>query len=634
MTFSSPDSKRESRRRGWAARVAPVVLAAMAFCVGATSQAQVPSFGGLDGSGFDFGASGGSSELTLKASFTVTEGTREGVVSVEATVIDGWHLFSLTPREGSMPTRLSLGESKDVKLAGEFTTPSAPEILVTEFGTTQEEHHGVVVFSAPLELAEGVDPETLTFTINFDGQTCTDFVPDSTNGECIPINKTLQAEFAGFEKAAEAAKKLAAAPKAKKKLSSQTLGIVVLFGLVGGFLLNFMPCVLPVVGLKILSFAEQAGQNRGRILALNLWFSAGLLSVFLVLGTMAALLQMSWGEQFTQGWFKLTMISVVFAMALSFLGVWEIPLPGFIGTGKANDLQAKEGAAGAFAKGIFTTLLATPCSGPFLGPVFAYTLSQPPIVTYLIFGSVGVGMSLPYLVVGLQPGLVKMLPKPGAWMETFKEFMAFVLLATVVFLFTTLSAKQFLPTLGILFGIWFACWIVGQIKFTWTANQKIRVWALAVTAAIGLGFLSTILLREHPPILPWTPYSESSLTSAQDDGKTIMVDFTAQWCLTCKYNYYRTIDTAEILEVVKELDVVPMLADWTDKNPEIKSKLTELSSASIPLLAIYPAGRRDEPIILRDVITKKQLIEALREAGASEQGVADDKVAARQTAAR
>ncbi|MFP6677146.1 MAG: thioredoxin family protein [Pirellulaceae bacterium] len=587
------------------------------------THAQPPSFGELGGLGeglSPFGPLGGfgSEQATHEATFTITEGTLEGVISVEMTVIPGWHTFSLTQGDGALPSELSLGKSADYELAGEFTSQPGPD-LHAEFGNILEMHRGTVVFSAPLRISEGVDPEQLEIQVEYNGQVCTDTIEGSDVGQCVPLSATLTATFASYEKADVAAAKLEGGKRTlvHQPLSAKTLAVFVAFGLMGGLILNLMPCVLPVVGLKILSFAEQAGHARGRVLALNLWFSAGLIAVFMVLATLAAALQMSWGEQFTHGWFKLSLICVVFAMALSFLGVWEIPLPGFVGIGKANDLQAKEGPAGAFFKGVFTTILATPCSGPFLGPVFAYTATQPPLVTYLIFGSVGVGMASPYIAVGLQPKLVKMLPKPGAWMETFKQFMAFVLLATVVFLFTTIKNVEFLPTLATLFGIWFACWMIGRIEFTATRNQKLRGWAMALCAAVLIGGGSFRLLGEHEAVLPWTDYSSDSLASAQEEGKTVMVDFTAQWCLTCKMNYYWTIDTDDVLDVVEELDVVPMLADWTDRSEEIKSKLLELNSNSIPLLAIYPANRPDEPIILRDVISKKTLIDALREAGPS-----------------
>jgi thiol:disulfide interchange protein len=177
--------------------------------------------------------------------------------------------------------------------------------------------------------------------------------------------------------------------------------------------------------------------------------------------------QQAWGEHFTLPWFKVALTGLVFAMALSFLGVWEIPIPGFVGTGRAGKLQAEEGPGGAFFKGVFTTILATPCSGPFLGPLFAFLLKQPPYVTYLVFGAVGLGMASPYLIVGAFPKLIRFLPKPGAWMETFQQLMGFLLLATVVYLFWTMTSTYFVPTLTLLLvGLWPACWWIGRTPLT------------------------------------------------------------------------------------------------------------------------------------------------------------------------
>ena len=166
------------------------------------------------------------------------------------------------------------------------------------------------------------------------------------------------------------------------------------------------------------------------------------------------------------------MTAMVFVMALSFLGVWEIPIPGFVGAGRVNQLQTQEGPSGAFFKGVFTTILATPCSGPFLGPVFGYLLKQPPYMAYWIFGAVGLGMASPYLAIGAYPKLVGRLPKPGAWMETVQQLMGFLLLATVVYLFNTLTPRYVVPTLAFLVGLWFACWWVGRAQLRATGHWR------------------------------------------------------------------------------------------------------------------------------------------------------------------
>lgn len=386
------------------------------------------------------------------------------------------------------------------------------------------------------------------------------------------------------------------------------------FGLLGGLILNLMPCVLPVIGLKILAFVQQAGQRRSRILALNLWFTLGLLGVFFLLATAAAFANLSWGQQFTYTWFKVAMVVVVFAFALSFLNVWEVPIPGFAQSSTTTRLQHQEGAAGAFFKGVFTTLLATPCSGPFLGPVFAYTLTQPPLVTYVLFLSVGLGMASPYLLVGLFPGLIRWLPKPGEWMETFKQLMGFVLLGTVVYLFSTIPGEYFIPTLALVMGVWFACWVIGRVPPYEPVRRQLRAWALGVTAAGAVGWFSFQYLGPARHLFEWQPFQPEAIARLQQEGKTVMVDFTADWCLTCQANFRFAINTPRVQRIVQQQGVVAMLADWTDQNDTIKQKLAELNANSIPLLAIYPAHKPGEVIVLRDALLEQQVVEALERA--------------------
>jgi thiol:disulfide interchange protein len=418
-----------------------------------------------------------------------------------------------------------------------------------------------------------------------------------------------------------------APPSAAPAASGPTplsLAAILVSAFVGGLLLNLMPCVLPVIGLKMFSFMEQAGENRRRVLLLNLWYTLGLLSVFLALATLAVAADLGirdqnldWGEQFSSSSFNIAMAGLVFVMALSFLGVWDIPIPGFVGSGKAAELATREGATGAFAKGAMSTVLATPCSGPFLGPVFGFTLSQPVWITYLIFACVGLGMASPYLVIGAFPRLIRLLPKPGAWMDTFKQIMGFLLLGTVVFIFTFLKKDYVVPTFALLIGLWFACWLIGRTPITAPPTRKIRAWAGAAAVAGAVGLFAFTMLTPGEQLLPWKPFSREELTRLSAQGKTVMVDFTADWCLTCKVNLKLAVNTHDVLQEVRKNDVVPLLADWTDGSPEIKDVLTSLGSRSIPVLAIYPASRPHQPIVLRDVISKSQIIDALREAGPS-----------------
>jgi thiol:disulfide interchange protein len=411
-----------------------------------------------------------------------------------------------------------------------------------------------------------------------------------------------------------------------------TLPRALLYGLLGGLILNLMPCVLPVLGLKLMSFAQQTGRERQAVFSMNLWYCAGVFAVFFALATASvaaniglASTNLGWGQQFQFVEFRIAMIGIVFAFALSFLGVWEIPIPGFIGE-QAGHVQTKEGPAGAFLKGVLGTVLATPCSGPFLGPVFGFTLTQPTAVTYAVFAAIATGMALPYILVGVFPGLVRFLPRPGAWMATFKELLGFVMLGTVAYLFSMLRQQPawFVPTFVMLIGIWMGCWWVGrQQERQGVAGFGRWVQAAALVAAVGTA--SFFWLGPHGlrrSLIDWQqPFSVEELATHRRVGATVLVDFTADWCPTCTTNLLTAIETRKVADVIRRNKVVPILADFTDRAPEINQFLASMGSSSIPFLVIFPGGDPGgpprEPIVLRDAITESQLLAALEQAGPS-----------------
>jgi suppressor for copper-sensitivity B len=392
---------------------------------------------------------------------------------------------------------------------------------------------------------------------------------------------------------------------------------LLVFAFIGGVILNFMPCVLPVVGLKVMSFVKQAGEDRGRILKLNIVYMLGILSVFAILAGLAVLLNFSWGQQFTFIEVKLGLTVLLFALALSYLGVWEIPAPSFAAGKKSQELEGREGYVGAFSKGAFATILATPCSGPLLGYIFGTTFGLSPAQTIVVIMTVGFGMSVPYLIIGARPELVSWLPKPGAWMETLKEFLAFLFLGTVAFFFAGFSDEHKLPVFITLIGVWFGCWIIGKVP-NWASFQKrVTAWTAGIVSAAVIG-IAAFQLTGGEATLQWVDYDEQQLAKLQDEGRTVMIDFTADWCVNCIVNYEVAIDTEETRKLLAELNAVPMIADWSDKsNTAIPAKLQELKSRSIPVLAIYPGSRPNQPIILRDLVSQSSVLEALRRAGPS-----------------
>ena len=541
--------------------------------------------------------------VTVEGQFTVPTKEVPARLFITAQMAPDWHVYSITQAPGGPKrTKIKLDPSKSYELLGDFEPYPRPEKkkegIWLDPNLITETHHDSVTWYAPITLAAGVDPAGLQITGQVYAQAC-----HAQRGCRMPEDFRFAAVLgSGIE-----------VPR-QPSLDVGKLIVQLCLALLGGLILNLMPCVLPVISLKLMSFLDQAGESRARVFALNVWYALGLLSVFMVLAMLAASAGLAWGEQFTLPWFKVTMIGLVFVMALSFLGVWEIPIPGFVGSGQAGKLQVKEGAGGAFFKGVFATILATPCSGPFLGPVFGYLLEQPPFVAYWVFGAVALGMASPYLLVGAFPRLIRFLPRPGPWMDTFKQLMGFFLLGTVVYLFSATTEKYFVPTLALLVGLWFGCWLIGRTPLTASPQHRLTVWAGGILAPILVGlFAFTVLFWE--PIIPWRPFSPEALAVARAEGKTVMVDFTADWCPNCKTNSKVAIEREEVLAVVEKNRVVPLLADWTDESPVIKRALNDLGANSIPVLAIWPPG--GEAIVLKDLLTKGQVVDALTKAGPS-----------------
>ncbi len=422
------------------------------------------------------------------------------------------------------------------------------------------------------------------------------------------------------------------------------------FAFLGGLILNLMPCVLPVVGLKILSFVEQGHHDRLHVFRLNLWYTIGLMSVFLALATLPVVYQVafnqtySWGQQFGDPRFTIPLVAIVFAMALAMLGVWEIPIPGFVGGRKAHDLTAKEGIAGAFSKGVITTLLATPCTAPLMGTALGWAVRQPPYLIYAVFATMGLGMASPYLIIGAFPRLIRFLPKPGAWMETFKHLMGFVLLGTVVWILTFIPLWMVVPAVAFLMAIWAACWWIGRTPLTAEPRQRWMAWgwALAFAGLMGIvsfDWLARVMHERYirsvdnqfleiamgggetrarsPHSLDWKAFSTDELVRLTADQRTVLVDFTADWCLTCKTLEQFILNTSDVKDVVNELGIATLMADFTETPPELQSVIEALGGNGVPVIAVFPAGDPNRPFVFIGGYTKQQLLDALREAGPS-----------------
>lgn len=415
--------------------------------------------------------------------------------------------------------------------------------------------------------------------------------------------------------------------------STNSLWTYLLFGFLGGFILNLMPCVLPVISLKIFGFMRQAGDTRGNILKHGLAFTAGIFTWFLGLAAVVIALkstgsEVTWAFQFQNPWFNFVIGAVVFLFALNLFGVFEIVLPGRAAQGIA-EAGSHGGLAGSFTQGILATLLATPCTAPFLGTALGFAFSQPPAVILAMFAAVATGMGFPYVLLSAQPGWMKFLPKPGAWMERLKQFMGFPLLATLLWLLYIIGQQR--STAAIIWAaaaylcLALAAWIYGTFLGP-LASKRTRTLAsagIALSLALGLGYFAGDLFARSassPPEkretvagegIPWAPYSEAELQNLLAAGKGVFLDFTADWCLTCKFNERTAIDTAAVREAFAKSGIVPMKADWTNSNPEITRKLAQFDRVGVPFYLFYPPGRADEPVILPELLTEQIVLNAL-----------------------
>jgi thiol:disulfide interchange protein len=537
----------------------------------------------------------------------------------------GWHIYSMTQKgEGPIPTEIKVSPSPAIKKIGSFLVSPAPEKKMDPgFKIEVENHYDKVIWFAPLELDPNVDVKTLEIKGAIHAQACDQ---GCRAPEDYPFTAKLATDPAKYAKLIAAAASPESAAKQGFSIESiqitddatqkeKSLWWYIGLGFLGGLILNIMPCVLPVIGLKILSFMEQAGQSRSRAFVLNLWYSLGLLSVFVLLATLAVAFGFGWGELFRYGGMNLAMTAVVFVMALSFLGTWEVPIPGFIGSGKAESVSHKEGAVGAFAKGVLTTILATPCSAPFLAPAITWAFAQPPGNVFAIFISIGVGMASPYLLIGAWPALIKFLPKPGAWMETFKQVMGFVLLATVIFLLTSTEKERLLPTITFLFGLWASCWWIGKISVLAPTRTKLLHWGEAIAFAVLIWMFAFLWLGAKAEYeLPWKPYTTAKFEQLMDEKKTVLVDFTADWCATCKTFEALVLNTEDVYDAVKEHHVVTLKGDWThrEKSKEVNDMLQQLGSKQVPVILIIPDGDPKRMSIFCGSYTKSDILDALK----------------------
>jgi thiol:disulfide interchange protein DsbD len=403
---------------------------------------------------------------------------------------------------------------------------------------------------------------------------------------------------------------VAAAPPATP--IGQLLGTLAL-AFLGGLVLNLMPCVFPVLGIKILGFVNQSGHDKKKVILHGLVFALGVLLSFWTLAAVLAILraggqELGWGFQLQEPGFVFILAAVMLVFAMNMSGVFEF---GLSATGVGADLQMKSGFAGSFFTGVLATAVATPCSAPFLAPALGAALAVPTGESFVIFTAIAVGLSAPYLLLSIFPQAVKILPRPGAWMETFKQFMAFPLYGTVGALVWVLTGQLGDDSLMAIFGlvaIALGIWVYGRWTAPGASAGRVRFGHAGLVALLLAG---AWLGWPAPSKIVWEPWSPEAVAKLRAEKRIVYVDFTARWCATCQTNKKLVFGSADVLKTFADQKVATLRADWTNKDPRITAELAAYQRSAVPFNVVWLPGK-EAPVLLPELLTPGIVLDALK----------------------
>ncbi len=545
-------------------------------------------------------------------------------VAVKLIHEEHWHTYGkeLPPEVIGKPTKLkwTLPEGWTVE---ELPWPATKEVESTD-GKKSQGYEGTVYLPAKMT-ASGKAGDTRQISVKVDALACN---PEN----CMPVKPEAMLSILLSDKVeidpaaadvfgiAPAAEPAAVKGMSVKSVERSFLGYLV-FAFIGGLILNVMPCVFPVLGIKIMSVVEQAGEDKKQVLLHGLSYTLGILLCFWGLGGLVIALGKTWGFQLQSPGFVYGLCVFFLIFGLNMAGLFEI---GASAVGVGADLQAKHGLSGSFFSGLLATVVATPCSAPFLGSALGYTVTLPAPQAMLMFTMIGIGLASPFLVLSLVPSLVSALPRPGAWMESFKQAMSFLLFGTVAFLAWVLTGMiEGQPLLFLLFSlviIALGCWIYGR----WSLPHKPSRTRL-IAVLLTLGCLVGGMTFGWPKVekgtdsegshveggLNWEAWSPEKAAQLRTEGKAVYIDYTAKWCFTCQVNK-RVYKDAALQKLIADKKIVLLKADWTNEDPRITKALSDLGKAAVPVNVLYLPGK-SEPVILPELLSVNNVSEAFNQ---------------------
>lgn len=473
----------------------------------------------------------------------------------------------------------------------------------------------VEVYYHALDITVTAPSGAQNFLLEVTAQGCADaglcYPPTSWYWQIDPIAKTATASEAPPAATNPPAQKTVLQPETR---NSKSWLLMLLFAVAGGSILNLMPCVFPVLSLKVLAFASHKEEHlavHGFVYTAGVVLSFVLVAIVLI-ALKAAGQAIGWGFQLQQPWFVAGLAYLFFAMGLSLSGFWQF---GGSWMGLGNDLASRAGYSGSFFTGMLATLVASPCTAPFMAPALGFAATQPTLPALAIFAALGFGMALPILVLCLSPKMLARIPRPGIWMDYFKQALAFPLYATAIWLCWVAGqqtgATGMMAVLAGALALTFGLWV-------WRFGPLLRATAL-IAIAIAIALLGSPLLKASPAEAiaraqtdqNWEPYSKARLEQLRASGAAVFVNATADWCITCLTNEKITLSRTDVKAAFTRHQITYLKADWTHYDEGITALLAQFGRNGVPLYVFFPAGADSEPIVLPQLLRPAGVIETL-----------------------
>ena len=568
-----------------------------------------------------------------------------GTLTVTVTVPDKWHVNA-----NKVTDEFLKPSSVEAKAEGlEFGEANWPE-PIKEYNEALEleiwTFRGTFSVQIPVKAVDGTNYDSLGTTVTFNYQACDNSIclapasktislDGSSNGGAAGAGvKKNDSEIGAVEGRTDAKENRAGSRTGLADEDSAGIALLLFFAFVGGIILNLMPCVLPVLSLKLFSLIKQAGESRGRLLTLGGATTAGILVSFWTLAAVVAAVKegggsAGWGMQFQSAGFIAFMVVILTAFAMSFFGVFEIWLP-WSTTTKMDSAGQKSGLAGAFFTGALLVLLSTPCSAPFLGTAMGFAFAQTTPILFLFFTAAGLGLALPYMLVSVFPGVLKVFPKPGVWMVHLQRVMGVLLLASVGWLFWIVNEQAGVTGVELFAAVAIASIACSVLlgRFAKPGTAFIREVAVVILSSVALfsiwfagiapeyerAAIATFDARMQQQMTDdgWFRYSPALIEEFAKAKRTVFIDVTADWCLTCKANEAAVLEDEDFVRAMDSLNVALVKADWTRETPEVNALLQSMEKSGVPAYAIYPTGDASKQIVLPELLTVEGIVEKIQ----------------------